>query len=241
MGLREIERKLREDSAYERKQAEVMLQQLDELIETVDTLKDKLKKFEKENDKEIKENKEYYEKVSRLRNELGLPEEVGVYEWRESPSFMDKLRGSGYYDELGNEILEIGKTVGSKSGGLISLAELVLQINRNRPGKIVTPKDTTKALEKLIESKLIQPLRKLKSGVLIVEFVAVEMSDDQQELFSLASRYGFLTKEKILMQTSWPPERVDRVLEELIRQGLVLKDETYQEGTKYWFPSLGES
>jgi hypothetical protein len=120
------------------------------------------------------------------------------------------------------------------------LAELVIQINRRRPGKIVTPKDVSRSLDKLVDDKLIQPLRKLPSGVLIVEFVAIELSSDQQSVFDIASRFGFLTREKLIMHTSWEPERASRVLNELIQQGVVLKDETYHEGTKYWFPSLGE-
>ena len=214
-------------SAFQRKEAELMLQELDGLIENVEALKKQLKKFEKKHSTEIRENQDYYNKVSRVRDELGLPKEVGVYEWRESPSFMDRLRGSGYFDQLANEILELGRTTVNSSGGLISIAELVLKINRSRPGKLVTPKDITKSLEKLVEDKLIQPLRKLPSGVKIVEFVPVELSTDQQEVFDLASRHGFLTREKLIMHTSWEPERITRVLTDLINQGIVLKDETF--------------
>ena len=63
------------------------------LIENVETLKKQLKKFEKKHSKEIKDNKDYYQKINRVRDELGLPEEVGVYEWRESPSFADPSSG----------------------------------------------------------------------------------------------------------------------------------------------------
>ena len=241
MGLRDIEKKMVKKSAFQRKEAELMLQELDGLIENVESLKKQLKKFEKKHSSEIRENQEYYNKVSRVRDELGLPKEVGVYEWRESPSFMDRLRGSGYFDQLANEILELGRTTVNNSGGLISIAELVLNINRTRPGKLVTPKDITKSLEKLVSDELIQPLRKLPSGVMIVEFVPIELSTDQQEVFDLASRHGFLTREKLIMHTNWEPERVTRVLTDLIDQGIVLKDETYHEGTKYWFPSLGEN
>jgi hypothetical protein len=241
MGLRDIEKKLRADSAFQRKEAEVMLSQLDELIENVEHFKQQLKKFEKKHQKELKDNKDYYSKVSQLRSDLGLPEEIGIYEWRESPSFMEKLKGGGYYEQLSHEILQLGRKTVEKTGGLISIAELVLEVNKSRPGKIVSPKDIVKALEVLSDDGLIQPIRKLASGVLVAEFVSIEMSKDQQDVFDLASRFGFLTKEKLLSHTSWPPERVNRVLEELINQGLVLKDESYQEGTKYWFPGLGDS
>lgn len=240
MGLRDIERKLRSNSAYQRKEAEVLLDELDNMIENIDNLKKQLKNFEKKHEKELKTNKDYYAKVSTLRDELGLPQEIGVYEWKESASLKDRITGGGYYDQLGFEILELGKKIVSETGGIISVAELVLQINKSRPGKLVTPKDTIKAIESLVDAKLIQPLRKLSSGVLIVEFVSIELSDDQSKVLDLASRHGFLTRESLITHSNWAPERANIVLEELVKTGIALKDETYEEGTKYWFPSLGQ-
>ncbi len=240
MGLRDIERKIKSKSAYQRKEAEMMLLELDNLIENVETLKEQLKKFEKKHGKEIRNNKDYYEKIAVIREELGLPEEVGIYDWKESPSVMDRIRGKGYFDQLANEILELGKSFVQDTGGLISVAELVIKINKSRPGKLVPPKDAIRSLNSLVDSKLIQPLRKLPSGVLIVEFIAIELSKDQQNVFDLAARHGFLTKESLIMYTGWPPERVTRVIEELIKEGITLKDESYHEGIKYWFPSLGQ-
>lgn len=240
MGLRDIEKKIRSKSAYQRKEAEMLLQQLDQMIENVAALKDQLKKFEKNHGKEIQENKDYYQKISELRGGLGLPSEIGMYEWKDSPSFKDKFGNKGYYDLLANEILELGKSAINDTGGLFSIAELVIKLNKIRPGKVVPPKDVLKALDNLIESKLIPPIRKLKSGVLVVEFVAVELSSDQELVFNLASQKGFLTQETLIVQLGWNPERATRILEELVINGMALKDESYQEGIKYWFPSLGQ-
>jgi hypothetical protein len=240
MGLRDIERKITTKSAYQRKEAELLLQELDQLIENVETLKKDLRKFEKKHGKDIQSNKDYYEKISLLREELGLPEEVGIYDWKDSPSFTDRLRGKGYFDQLGQEIMELGKTLISETGGLISVAELVIRVNKVRPGKLVPPKYIIKALDSLVDAKLIQPLRKLPSGVLVVEFIAIELSEDQKLVFDIAAKRGFLTRETLIMYTNWSPERTARVLEELIKEGIALKDETYHEGVKYWFPSLGQ-
>ena len=241
MGLRDIERKIRADSAYQRKEAELLIDQLDKMIDNLESLKDQLKKFEKEHKKEIETNKEYYSKVNTIRDELGLPMEIGVYEWKESASFKDRLTGGGFFDELSMEILEIGKKMTQSTGGFVSVAELVLKVNKERPGKIVSASDITKALEKLVEGQLIQPLRKLSSGVLIAEFVSIDLSTDQQEILDLASRQGFVTVEKALVVTGWPGERVTRVLEEMERNGMAIKEESMMDGTKYWFPGLDSS
>ena len=240
MGLRDIERKIRSKSAYQRKEAELLLDELDLMIENIEGLKEQLKKFEKKHGKDISANKDYYSKVSELRENLGLPQEIGIYEWKDSPSLRDKISGKGYYDQLGNELLELGKYAISETGGLISIAEIVLKINKTRPGKLVPPKDVVKALNNLVDVELISPLRKLSSGVLVAEFIAIEMSEDQEEIFNLASRHGFLTQETLLIQLGWSADRSSRVLEELVKQGIAIKDETYHEGIKYWFPSLGQ-
>ena len=91
-----------------------------------------------------------------------------------------------------------------------------------------------------METDLIPPLRKLPSGVIIAEFVAIELSADQESVFNLASRKGFLTQEILILQLGWSAERSTRVLNELEKEGIAIKDESYQEGVKYWFPSLGQ-
>lgn len=240
MGLRDIERKLAKKSAYQLKDAELMLMELDKLIEGYKELEKELKKFEKKHGKDVKKNKEYYEKLSQLRAELGLPEEIGVFSWKESPSFMDKLTGKGYFDQLGNDILEVGTKLKAKTGGIMSVAELVLQVNKHRPGRVIPANDVVRALESLAKDGLVQPIRELDSGVKIIEFVAVEMSNDQQKILALASRFDFLTFEQVILKTKWTPERAKVALDNLEEQGIALKDEDYVDGVKYWFPSLGQ-
>lgn len=240
MGLRDIERKLATKSAFQQKDGELLLVELDKMIEEFKNLEKTLKRFEKKHGKKLKENKEYYAKISELRKTIGLPEEIGVYDWKENPSLLDKITGKGYFDQLAYEILELSKGYIKETGGLISVAELTLKINKVRPGKIVPPDDVVKALKSLADDKLIQPLRELDSGVLIVEFVSIEMSDDQRHVFNIAARHGYLTMEKLIVKTSWSQERASRVLESLVNDGMALKDASFAEGTKYWFPSLGE-
>jgi hypothetical protein len=232
---------MRKDSAYQRKEAELLIDQLDNMIDNLEGLKSQLKKFEKEHKKEIETNKEYYGKVSKIREELGLPMEVGVYEWKESASIKDRLTGGGYYDELSMEILDLGKRKAHSTGGFVSIAELVLALNKERPGKIVSAADIIKGVEKLVEAEIIQPLVKLKSGVLIAEFVAVNLTTDQQDVLDFAARQGFVTVEKVLISTNWAPERVTRVLNEMESSGMAIKEESLTEGTKYWFPGLESS
>jgi len=241
MGLRDIEKKLKSKSAYQRKEAELLIDQLDRMIDDLESLKGQLKTFEKEHKDEIESNKEYYKKVSAIREELGLPMEVGVYEWKDRASLKDKITGGGFYDQLSMEVLELGKKLCTQTGGFISVAELVLKLNKERPGKMISASDITKSLDKLVEAELIQPLRKLDSGVLIAEFIAIDLTQDQQAILDLATRQGFITPEKVIVSTDWTAERVNRVLGGMEKNGMAIKEESMTEGTKYWFPGIDSS
>jgi len=239
LGLRDIEKKIKVKSAFQVKEAELIIKELEQMIENVKNIKKQLKKFEKKYGDKIRTNKEYYEKLAGLREELGLPTEIGRYEWKEAPTLKDKLTGGGFYDLLANEILELGQKLTPENGGIMAISELITKINKMRPGKLVSIDDIYRALEKLINTKLIPPLKTLESGVKIIEFTPIEFSPDHDVVLNFASRKGYVTREELLMRTGWSEERIDRCLKFFEENGIARVDKSYAEGTKYWFPGLG--
>ncbi len=238
MGLRDIEKKIKIKSAFQVKDAELMIKELELMIDNISEVKKQLKKFEKKYGDKISDNKDYYDKLAILREELGLPTEIGRYDWKEAPTLKDKLTGKGFYDVLANEILELGQQLTPENGGIISIGELFTQLNKVRPGRIVSIDDMRRSIDKLINSKLLPPHRVLDSGVKILEFTTVEFSTDHDILLNYASREGFVTKETLLMKTDWTEERIDRSLKFFEEHGIARVDRSYSEGTKYWFPGL---
>ncbi len=238
MGLRDIEKKLKIRSAFQIKDAELMIKELEQMIENIKETKKQLEKFEKKYGKQVSENKEYYEKLSGLREELGLPKEIGRYDWKDAPSFRDRLTGGGYYDVLANDVLELGQSFVPENGGITTISELLTNLNKARPGKLVTIDDLYRALEKLIDTKLIPPFKILESGVKLVEFAPIEFSPDHDMILSHASKTGFVTKEQLIMKTGWGEERINRCLKFFEENHIARVDSSYAEGTKYWFPGL---
>jgi len=239
MGLRDIEKKIAVKSAYQKKEAELMIKDLEHMLQNVRELRGQLKKFEKKWKKDIEKNKDSYRKLVELRQELGLPEEIGVYEWKESAGFWDRIGGGDFYERLGVEILEKAKEVQEETGGMMTLGEVVLLVNKNRPGKIIAAKDVVKALERLTEAEIIPKPKKLKSGVLLVEFIPANLTDDQEEVLSISTRKGWISVEELMLKTSWTQERCERVLEAMRAEGIARVDASYAEGKKYYFPGLG--
>ncbi len=238
MGLRDIEKKIKIKSAFQVKDAELMIQELQQMMDNIQVIKKQLKKFEKKYGDKISENKEYYDKLAGLRDELGLPAEIGRFDWKEAPTLKDKLTGKGFYDILANEILELGQSSTPDNGGIMSVGELFTQLNKIRPGRMVSIDDMYRSIEKLINSKLIRPYKNLESGVKIIEFTPVEFSPDHDIILSYASRSGYVTKENLLMKTDWSEERIDRCLTFFEENGIARVDRSYSEGTKFWFPGL---
>ncbi|TFG01714.1 MAG: hypothetical protein EU542_06470 [Promethearchaeota archaeon] len=239
MGLRDIEKKLRIKSAYKTKEAKLMLKDLEAMLLNVRELRKNLKKFEKKWKKDVKKNKDSYKKLVELRQELGLPEEIGVYEWKESASFWDRIGGGDFYDRLGVEILDKAKEIQEYTGGLMTLGQVVLLINKDRPGKIIPPKDVVKAIEELADADLIPPIKELESGVKLVQFVPTDLTQDHETVLSLATRKGWISLEELLLKTKWTQERGERVLESMRENGIARLDASYAEGKKYYFPGIG--
>ncbi|MHA1122339.1 MAG: hypothetical protein ACTSPC_05950 [Candidatus Heimdallarchaeota archaeon] len=239
MGLRDIEKKIRIKSAYKAKEAELMINDLERMLENIRELHSQLKKFEKKWKKDIEKNKDSYKKLVELRQELGLPNELGIYEWKESATFWDKVGGGDFFERLGVEILEKAKEIQEYTGGLMTLGEVVLLVNKGRPGKIIPSKDVVEAIEKLSNAKLIPKPKELKSGVILVEFIPANLSDDQEEVLALSTRKGWISMEELLLKTRWNQERCERVLESMRDAGIARVDASYAEGKKYYFPGLG--
>ena len=239
MGLRDIEKKIRIKSAYKAKEAELMIDDLERMLENIRELHSQLKKFEKKWKKDIEKNKDSYKKLVELRQELGLPNELGIYEWKESATFWDKVGGGDFFERLGVEILEKAKEIQEYTGGLMTLGEVVLLVNKGRPGKIIPSKDVVEAIEKLSNAKLIPKPKELKSGVVLVEFIPANLSDDQEEVLALSTRKGWISLEELLLKTRWTQERCERALESMRDAGIARVDASYAEGKKYYFPGLG--
>ena len=239
MGLREIEKKIGMKSAYKKKEAELMIKDLERMLENIRELRGQLKRFEKKWKKDLEKNEDTYKKLVELRQELGLPNEIGVYEWKESDTFWDRVGGGDFFERLGVEILEKAKEVQEQTGGLMTLGEVVLLVNKERPGKIIAAKDVVKAIEKLVDAKLIPKPRTLKSGVVLVEFIPANLTEDQEEVLSISTRKGWISIEELMLKTSWTQERCERVLEAMREAGIARIDASYAEGKKYYFPALG--
>lgn len=238
MGLRNIEEKMKKEAAIRDKGADLALQELQSIIESIKNLNDQFKAMEKKYGKELSSNPALIQKVTAIREELGLPTELGIFEKKEKPGLLDKLTGGGFYDQLALQILDIGKKSFKETGGVMSFAELIKRVQDLYKGHIVSINDIQKALQILEKNNLLAKVEILDSGFKIVHFVTQELSPDMNEILKLANKNnGQLSRERIILETGWTLDRVTRIMTYLEEKQIAVTEETL-EGTSYYFPGI---
>lgn len=239
LGLHEIEKEIKMKSAFQRKRVELMMEELKGMLNAVKELRKRVEEFEEEYGDLIIELPEYQRKLDTIKAEVGLPttEELAIK--KKKPGIIERLTGKGkFYEELSMKILDIATKTAKETGGIISLADLTLKINRVMRDISISPVDVAKALKNLEEAGLISGIRKLKSGVKIVEVFPIELTKDQNEILSLASKRGWVTLENVMIETKWSRERVIRALKSLEEAGIAIYDPNYTKGSRWYFPGF---
>ncbi len=238
MGLRRIEEKLTREAEMKRKGAEMALKSLKIMSKKVKELHSDLQELENKYNTSIKKNPELAQRVMRLREELGLPRAIGIYDVGKKPGFFKRLKGQDeYHNYLALRILEIGKELRSRTGGLLSVSELAIKLNDESKGITTSIGDITTSLDLLVVNKMIHGIRQI-AGMKVVEFIDPNIGDDQKVILELAARFqGQIGLTAIVKETSWTIERVNQVLAKLIGQKIAIKSETL-DGVVISFPAM---
>lgn len=239
-GLHEIERKMILKQAFEKEKVELMIQELDGMFNNVHELRERVEKFEKKY-VELMDSPQYREKLRLLKEELAL---AGVLPPREraTPTIVEKLTGTGkFYNSLAVEILEVAGKKAKGNGGILTLAEVALIVNKERVDQSAQIGDIIKAIKILQDTGLIPGIKTLPSGVQVVEFLPIEVSEDSNIVLDIASGSGQVAIEEVMLKTRWPRERAERALRSLERSGIARVDSSYAKGTRWYFPGLVRS
>ncbi|MHA1947063.1 MAG: hypothetical protein ACXAC6_00040 [Candidatus Hodarchaeales archaeon] len=239
MGLRRIEEKITQEAALKVKGSQLALKNLEEMSNQVQKLHKELQRLENHYKSDIKKNPDLAQKVMKLREELGLPLAIGIFDVGDKPSLKDRLQGKDEYaNYLALRILEVGKLSRSRSGGILSVSDLILKLNDENKGIVVSISDVNDALKLLVSNGLIHQVRKLV-GMKIIEFLDPQLSQDNQTILEIAAQTnGQLTLTELVQKTSWSIERIERGLNSLISKKIVVKSNTL-DGVVLSFPGIG--
>ena len=100
MGLRRIEEKITQEAALKVKGSQLALRSLEDMSKKIRGLHKELQKLESKYTADIKKNPDLAQEVMKLRNELGLPLAIGIYEVGKKPSLKSRLQGKDEYENF---------------------------------------------------------------------------------------------------------------------------------------------
>ncbi|MFW9855468.1 MAG: hypothetical protein ACFFFG_10420 [Candidatus Thorarchaeota archaeon] len=238
MGLRRIEEKLLREKEMKKKGAEMALTSLEKMSQQIHSLHRDLQDLEKKYETDFKKNPALSKQLMNLREELGLPRAIGIYDVGEKPSFIQRLKGKDeYLNFLALRILKIGKNERHRTGGLLSTTEIILKLNDESQGITVAISDISQALDLLVSNGLVHDIREL-GGMQVVEFIDPNLSQDHHTILNLAARYnGEINLTDLIKETEWSIERINQTLSPLIQKKIVLRSETL-DGVVLSFPGM---
>ena len=172
-----------------------------------------------------------------LLAELGYEPESWIAEAKKKSGMVKRLlKRDDRTDGLRRDILRMAED-SKKFGGIMLFAELLVRLDDAGWGTHAD--EIEDIIEDMTKEGLIQGLSTIEGGALLVEFVPVALTDDPQEILSLAAtKDGQLSIEDAVVGLSWKEERVRKALELLVKNGVAKEQRSYSKSTQYWFPGL---
>ncbi len=172
-----------------------------------------------------------------LLSELGYESESWIAEAKKKSGMVKRLlKRDDRTDGLRRDILRIAAD-SKQFGGIMLFSELLVRLDESGWG--THRNEIEKIVEEMAKEGLIQGLSTIEGGALMVEFVPVGLTDDPQQILSLAATNdGRISIEIAVVNLGWTEERVKNALELLVSNGVAKEQRSYSKSTQYWFPGL---
>lgn len=213
---------------------------LDELVDRsrrLDSIRERLWEVFENQGSTILSIPAYRTALVELLTELGYEPESWIAEAKKKSGMVKRLlKRDDRTDGLRRDILRMAAD-SKQFGGIMLFSELLVRLDESGWG---THSDEIEdLLEDMEKEGLIQGLSTMEGGARMVEFVPVALTDDPQEILSLAAtKDGRLSIEDAVVNLGWKEERVRNALELLISNGVAKEQKSYSKSTQYWFPGL---
>ena len=213
---------------------------LDELVDRsrrLDSIRERLWEVFENQGSTILSIPAYRTALVELLTELGYEPESWIAQAKKKSGMVKRLlKRDDRTDGLRRDILRMASD-SKQFGGIMLFSELLVRLDEGGWGTHSDEIETI--LEDMAKEGLIQGLSTIEGGALMVEFVPVALTDDPQEILSLAAtKDGRLSIEDAVVNLGWKEERVRNALELLISNGVAKEQKSYSKSTQYWFPGL---
>ncbi|KAI8822144.1 EAP30/Vps36 family-domain-containing protein [Fimicolochytrium jonesii] len=231
-GISGLQQQARTNAEFQRAGEALSNQQLEQLKTQLTLFKTNLEDFAKKYRKDIKRDPKFRMHFQRMCTNIGIDPLAS------NKGFWSELLGVGdFYYELGVQIAEICIATRERNGGLIDVRDLKRLLERLRG------KDAQEISEDDI-ARSIKTLKPLGSGFDIVQVgvrklvqsVPRELNTDLSTVLALAQSTGyggFVTVPSVVAARGWDPDRAQRILDDLLKEGICWIDEQAHPA-QYW-------
>lgn len=242
MGVGAIKKRAENAKSFANTGKKMEENQIQHVQKQLETFKVSLEEFASKHKKKINADPEF-----RHRFHL-MCSSIGVDPLASGKGFWSDLLGVGdFYYELGVQIIQICVETRSSNGGMITMKEVLAHVRTKKRGAsssvAISAEDVKRAVEKISILNSGFKIIEMSNGKVMILSVPLELNNDHEELFSIASqRSSYLTEHMMSDLYGWPRERFYRVVNVLLQEGIVWLDssmvDTPEEDHRFYFPSL---
>ncbi|MGV9171618.1 MAG: hypothetical protein ACOC44_04290 [Promethearchaeia archaeon] len=220
-----------------KKGAELELKEVKAKASVKNFTKEKLREIAKEHGVILALTDEAKAQVKKIQEDFGIPSSKIITEQIEEEDIL-KTFNRVDHEKLGMLAYQRVLIQKEETGGFIPLSEVFELLNTGELKGNIDLKDAAKAMGKLKKQNVIEDIRKLDSGAVMVLFFPIQYTKDQQKVLDLAKEKGYLTLEQVSLQLDWTQDRALRALESLEKSGTAKKTESLLKGKEWYFPAL---
>ena len=238
MGIRKIEDEIDLKEAMRKRAAELKIKEIQARASTENLTKERLRELAKRHGVILALTPELKSEVELLQQKYNIPSSRIMTEQITENDVLIKFSKIDH-EKLGmlayQRVLMRKEEIGV---GLLPISEVFDLVNTGILKGNVEIKDVMKAMKILNKSNVIEDVKKLDSGIVMIQFFPIQYTEDQVKVIELAKGKDYLTIENVCLEFNWSQDRALKVLQSLEESGLAKFSESLLKGKQWFFPSL---
>ncbi|MBY9007794.1 MAG: hypothetical protein KGD63_13715 [Candidatus Lokiarchaeota archaeon] len=241
MGIRKIENEIDLREAMRKKGTELKFKEMEAKASVKNLTKDKIDEMAKNHGVILALNPDLKEEVEYLQKKYNIPSSKIIKEQIKEIDVLGKKLNKMNLNNLGmlayQRILLRKEEIGV---GLLPLSEIFDIVNTGDLKGRVDLSDVVKAMNLLEKKGVIEDVKKLDSGAIMVQFFPIQYTADQVKVIEIVKDKGkgVILLEDIINDLNWTQDRSLRALKSLEDSGLAKFRESILKGKQWFFPSL---
>jgi len=238
MGIRKIEDEIDLKEAMRKRAAELRIREIKAKASVENLTKERLRELAKRHGvilaltPELKNEVKLLQKKYNITSSKIITEQIIEHDVLRKFSKIDHEKlGMLAYQRVLMQKEEIGV-------GLIPISEVFELINTGILKGNVDIKDVMKAMKILNKLNVIEDIKRIDAGTIMIQFFPIQYTDDQVKVIQLAKEKGFISLEDVCINLEWSQDRSLNVLKSLENSGIAKFRESILTGKQWFFPSI---